>query len=77
VLDGEGVATRKYDGTSCLVSAAKLFKRYEVKKGRPDHLTSSRLTMSIPKQESRLAGYRFMLPTRLISTTERRGDRGN
>ncbi|MET0462378.1 MAG: DUF5565 family protein [Chitinophagaceae bacterium] len=31
VLDGEGVATLKYDGTCCLVRGGKLFKRREVK----------------------------------------------
>jgi hypothetical protein len=30
---GEGVATRKYDGTCCLVGNGRLFKRYEVKRG--------------------------------------------
>lgn len=33
VLAGEGVATRKYDGTCCLVRGGKLYKRYEVKPG--------------------------------------------
>ena len=33
VIAGEGVATRKYDGTCCLVREGKLFKRYEVKPG--------------------------------------------
>ena len=33
VLAGEGVATRKYDGTCCLIRGGKLFKRHEVKKG--------------------------------------------
>lgn len=33
VLLGEGVPTRKYDGTCCLVKDKKLFKRYEVKPG--------------------------------------------
>lgn len=33
VLAGEGVATRKYDGTCCLVRSGKLYKRYEVKAG--------------------------------------------
>ena len=38
VADGEGVATRKYDGTCCLVESGKLYKRYEVKKGgTPPH----------------------------------------
>lgn len=34
VLAGEGVATRKWDGTSCLVREGKLYKRYELKKGK-------------------------------------------
>jgi len=34
VINGEGVATRKYDGTCCLVKEGRLFKRYEVKQGK-------------------------------------------
>ena len=34
VFDGEGVATRKYDGTCCKVEGGKLFKRREVKPGQ-------------------------------------------
>lgn len=34
VVNGEGVATEKIDGTSCLVQDGKLFKRYDVKKGK-------------------------------------------
>jgi hypothetical protein len=34
VLAGEGVATRKFDGTCCLIRARKLFKRYEIKPGK-------------------------------------------
>lgn len=33
VRDGEGIATRKYDGTSCLVLAGKLYKRRELRPG--------------------------------------------
>lgn len=33
VFDGEGVATRKYDGTSCLVENGRLWKRFEVRPG--------------------------------------------
>lgn len=32
VLAGEGVATRKWDGTACLVKGGKLFKRYDLKR---------------------------------------------
>lgn len=31
VANGEGIATRKFDGTCCLIRDFKLFKRYEVK----------------------------------------------
>ncbi len=31
---GEGVATRKIDGTSCLIRDGKLYKRYDAKAGR-------------------------------------------
>jgi hypothetical protein len=34
VLAGEGVATRKFDGTSAAVINGNLYKRYDVKKGR-------------------------------------------
>lgn len=41
VFNGEGVATRKYDGTCCLVKNGHLYKRREVKKGKstPDNFT--------------------------------------
>lgn len=34
VLAGEGRATRKYDGTCCMVNGGELFKRYDAKKGK-------------------------------------------
>jgi hypothetical protein len=34
VFKGEGVATRKYDGTCCRVKDGKLWKRREIKKGK-------------------------------------------
>ena len=34
VLAGEGVPTRKLDGTCCMVQGGKLLKRYEVKQGK-------------------------------------------
>lgn len=34
VVAGEGIATRKWDGTCCLVRDGKLYKRYEAKPGR-------------------------------------------
>lgn len=36
VFAGEGVATRKYDGTSCLVKDGKLYRRHAVKAGQPE-----------------------------------------
>lgn len=34
VQNGEGVATNKLDGTSCMIKEGKLYRRYDVKKGR-------------------------------------------
>lgn len=34
VLDGEGVATRKHDGTCCMIRHARLFKRHDAKNGK-------------------------------------------
>lgn len=34
VLNGEGVATRKYDGTCCMIRDGKMYKRYELRKGK-------------------------------------------
>lgn len=35
VLAGEGVPTRKYDGTCCLILCGHLFKRYNLRPGKP------------------------------------------
>lgn len=34
VLAGEGVATRKWDGTACMIRDGKLYARYDAKKGK-------------------------------------------
>lgn len=34
VINGEGIATRKWDGTCCLIDKGQLFKRYDAKKGK-------------------------------------------
>lgn len=34
VINGEGVATVKFDGTSCLVRDRKLYRRYDAKQGK-------------------------------------------
>jgi hypothetical protein len=34
VRNGEGIATRKYDGTNVMVRSGKLYKRYEYKDGK-------------------------------------------
>lgn len=36
VINGEGVATRKYDGTCCMILDGKLYKRFTVKKKHID-----------------------------------------
>ena len=34
VFDGEGIATRKFDGTATAIIEGELYKRYDVKKGK-------------------------------------------
>lgn len=34
VANGEGIATRKLDGTCCMIRGGKLFKRYDAKNGK-------------------------------------------
>jgi hypothetical protein len=34
VIDGEGIPTRKYDGTAAAIIGGEIYKRYDVKKGR-------------------------------------------
>lgn len=34
VIAGEGIATRKYDGTCCLIRNGLLYKRYDAKRGK-------------------------------------------
>ena len=34
VIAGEGIATQKLDGTCCLVRDGKLYKRYQIRKGK-------------------------------------------
>lgn len=34
VLAGEGIATRKWDGTCCMVRDGRMFKRYDAKQGK-------------------------------------------
>lgn len=35
VLEGEGLATVKYDGSCCAIIDGELYKRYDAKKGKP------------------------------------------
>jgi len=34
VTAGEGIATRKYDGTACMIQGGLFYKRYDAKKGK-------------------------------------------
>lgn len=34
VINGEGIATIKWDGTSCLIKDNEIYKRYDAKKGK-------------------------------------------
>jgi hypothetical protein len=75
VLDGDGVATRKYDGTSCLVKDGKFFRRYEVKKGKtPPADLSRRVTSTRKRASSR--GCRSAGMTPPTSSIVRLGTRG-
>lgn len=54
VLAGEGIATRKYDGSCCLVQNSHLFKRYEVKVGKvppPDFIPATDVDENTGKQQ--------------------------
>ena len=34
VINGEGIATRKFDGTPCMIKDCEIYKRYDVKNGK-------------------------------------------
>lgn len=54
VLEGEGRPTRKLDGTCCLIRDGKLFKRYEVRKGKTapsDFVPASEVDATTGKQQ--------------------------
>lgn len=54
VINGEGYATRKYDGTCCMISNGKLFKRYTLKRGRtqpPEFIPATSFDELTGKQE--------------------------
>jgi len=48
VIKGEGIPTRKFDGTACMIMNDKLYKRYDCKKGRRIVITVD----NIPCQEA-------------------------
>lgn len=35
VIDGDGIPTRKWDGTACAIINGELYKRYDAKHGKP------------------------------------------
>lgn len=54
VTNGEGVATRKFDGTCCLVRGGKLYRRYEVqprKQPPPDFEAANDVDSQTGKQQ--------------------------
>lgn len=85
VIAGEGRATRKWDGTGCLVRDGKLYKRYTLKKGRtaPENFEPvTEIDPNTGKQEGwvpvgdesgskwhREAWDKFILPSRLSEGT--------
>lgn len=76
VFDGDGVATRKYDGTACAIINGDLYKRYDVKKGKqvpegaipcqgPDEITGHhphwvKCDRNNPADKWHFEGYDFM-----------------
>ena len=40
VLDGEGIATEKFDGTACMILNGELYKRYDCKNGKQPPINS-------------------------------------
>jgi hypothetical protein len=53
-LRGEGMATRKWDGTCCMVRDGRLYKRYSLKRGRtapPDFEPATGVNEHTGKQE--------------------------
>lgn len=54
VLNGEGVPTKKIDGTCCLVRENRLYKRFEVKPGKtppPDFEPANEVDLTTGKQQ--------------------------
>jgi len=51
VIEGEGVATRKWDGTSCLVQGGKLYKRYDAKGKRAQNLDAKGFMPAQPEPD--------------------------
>lgn len=77
VFDGEGIATRKYDGTCVKIEGDKYYKRREVKKGQPtpygfieedfDEMTGKRVGWlevngNLPENRWHLEAYREYYP---------------
>lgn len=55
VAAGEGIATRKYDGTCCAVIGGALYKRHEVKPGKP--FPDAFRQLSTDEQTGKTIGY--------------------
>lgn len=68
VLNGEGVATVKFDGSCCAIMNGKFYKRYDAKKGKPlpDAQSLARPSL-IPLQGIFLAGLSVLLTILLIN----------
>lgn len=57
VLAGEGIPTRKFDGSACMIENQQMFKRYDAKNGKILRRTSSRHKILIQSRDITLVGF--------------------
>jgi hypothetical protein len=83
VIDGEGIPTRKFDGTATAIIDGELYKRYDVKKGKqvpanaipcqePDEITGHwphwiKCYRSNPADKWHFEGFENMLKTAIVT----------
>ena len=71
VIAGEGVATRKWDGTCCMIRNGQLFKRCEIKRGGRA-LANFEPANDVDPKTGKQQGWCRLAMARKISITARR-----